>query len=66
MELDVLFSFFLEELLEEVHLLLILNRTQMQSFLHNHHRWFTFLVGSPERKAIPVWIASLGKVDPVA
>ena len=63
--LDVLFSFFLEELLEEVHLLLILNRPQMQSFLHNHHRWFTFLVGSPERKAIPVWIASLGKVDPV-
>lgn len=66
LELDVLFSFFLEELLEEVHLLLILNRTQMQSFLHNHHRWFTFLVGSPERKAIPIWIASLGKVDPVA
>lgn len=63
---DVLFSFFLEELLEEVHLLLILNRSQMQSFLHNHHRWFTFLVGSPERKAIPIWIASLGKVDPVA
>lgn len=33
----------------------------MQSFLHNHHRWFTFLVGSPKWKAIPIWIASLGK-----
>ena len=66
LELDGLFSFCLEELLEEVHLLLILYRPQMQSFLHDHHRWLTFLIGSPEWKAIPIWVACLCEVDPVA